>query len=182
MIFRQGTAAQDVFLLMSGLVILTCDAGDGSEGVLGLRFPGQVLDYCAHGFGMPYPVSAATIERSILCRVPLAAFATKMQSNIHAANFFERLLRIDLYSAAMFIGDLKTATPSDRFEGFLRFYADATGQASTIGSLGVLVPLRDGQLAELIGLSERHFKRVTRQLQMSGRLQLKGRHHFVLGD
>jgi CRP-like cAMP-binding protein len=179
-IFRQGDTARDVFLLISGLVILTWDEPDGSEGVLGLRFPGQVIDLCAHGLGIPYPVSARTTGRSKLCRVPLAAFEAKARDNVHVGHFFGHLLRIELYNAARYIVNLKTATPADRFERFLQYFASASGEASRARSEGIFIPLRDYQIAELMGLSVRHFERVKHQLQSSGRLQLKGPHRFLL--
>lgn len=179
-IFRQGDQATDVFFLTGGLAILTWDVGDGSEGVLGLRFPGQVLDYCAHGFGMPYPASAETIARSTLCRIPLTMFQAKARGSIQVAQLFEHLLMTDLYNAAKFIVNLKTAKPADRFEQFLHYFAAATGQTSTAGSKGISVPLRDYQMADLMGLSTRHFERIKRELQLSGRLELKGPDRFLL--
>ena len=116
-------------------------------------------------WGIPYPVSARTTGRSKLCRVPLAAFQAKARDNVHVEHFFGHLLRIELYNAARYIVNLKTATPADRLERFLQYFSSASGQASRARSEGVFIPLRDYQIAELMGLSVRHFERVKHQLQ-----------------
>jgi CRP-like cAMP-binding protein len=178
-IFRQGDAPANVYLLTKGLVILTWDEPNGSEGVFGLRFPGQVIDLCAHGLGRSYAVSARTAGQTRICKVPLDTF-NKAHDTVEVAQFFEHILQVELYNAARFIVNLKTATPADRFLRFLCYFAVASGQAARLSSEGILVPLRDYQLAELMGLSPRHFERVKGTLQRSGVLQLKGRRQFVV--
>jgi CRP-like cAMP-binding protein len=178
-VFRQGDAPANVYLLTRGLVVLTWDEPEGTQGVFGLRFPGQVIDLCAHGLERPYAVSARTVGQAAICRLPLGRFV-KAHNDVEVAKFFENILQVELYNAARFIVNLKAATPADRFLRFLCYFAAASGQTTRLGSEGILVPLRDYQLAELIGLSPRHFERVKRTLQASGVLQLKGRRHFVV--
>jgi hypothetical protein len=118
----KATLRRTFYLLTKGLVILTWDEPNGSEGVFGLRFPGEVIDLCAHGLGQPYAVSARTAGQTRICKVSLDTF-NKAHDTVEAAQFFENILQVELYNAARFIVNLKTATPADRF---LRFTINAT--------------------------------------------------------
>jgi CRP-like cAMP-binding protein len=179
-VFRQGDTPQDVFLVSDGLVILKCNVADGREAVLTVRFPGQVLDCCCHDLGVPYLVSACTVLTSTLIRVPVTEFRSRIAESRDAWDLFGQLACIDAYNATTSVVALKMAPPACRFVRFLRHFASATGQASELRQAGIRIPLRDSQLAGIIGLSVRQFARVKRQLQRSGRILVKGASRVVL--
>ncbi len=43
-LFQEGDTAHDVFLLIDGLVLLTCSFSAEAEETLGLRIPGQIIE------------------------------------------------------------------------------------------------------------------------------------------
>lgn len=179
-VFLQGDQPEHVFVLSSGLAMLTCNTADGREAIVALRFPGQVLDCCCHDLGIRYPVSARTIAPSMLYRVTVTAFRSRATGDPDTQVFLDHLLRLDAYNAATSIAALKIASPAERLERFLRYFAGATGQVSDLKSAGIFIPLRDCHLAQIIGLSYRHFARVKKELQAAGRIHLTRANRFVL--
>src|SRR5260370_31306638 len=60
--FRQGEFPREVFLLGAGWVRLTWELQEGRAALLGLRYPGQFLDTCAHELRHPYFVTATALS------------------------------------------------------------------------------------------------------------------------
>jgi CRP-like cAMP-binding protein len=60
-IFTQGDTPRNVFILARGIVKLTCDLPDGQQSLFARRYPGQILEGCAYGLKLPYPVSATAV-------------------------------------------------------------------------------------------------------------------------
>jgi len=183
-LFREGTPPKDVFLLVDGMVLLTCTSPSiDRECTLAVRFPGQLVEPCAHLLGVPYSVSAAVLTNSQIFRIPAVTVRKVGGENPQAAALFERSLAADLYDAFGFITQLKESAPADRLIRFVRLVGSFMGSESPSGKLRVSMPLRDHQIAEILGFSPRQFKRVKRQLQNQGSLQLLGarlwslRHH-----
>jgi CRP-like cAMP-binding protein len=102
-VFREGDEARNVFLLAEGVVKIYCDLPNGSEGVLGLRFPGQVIEQRCHDPGTPYPISALTLVPSMIYKISAAELRRRQAHNPEISFLLERLLRVDLHNAAVFI-------------------------------------------------------------------------------
>lgn len=179
-VFRQGQEARDVFLVAEGLILLSGDLAGGHDTVLGVRFPGQVIDQCAHELRIPYPLSARTLLASSVYQISAVDLRDKATRNRDVLLLSDRLLRLDLYNAAVFIAELKVSKPAQRLERFVRLLASASGSVHEGDVLRVPVPLRDDQLAEMIGCSLRHFKRIKKQLQHDGRLRIARNHEYIL--
>ena len=179
-LFRKGQEARDVFLLAEGLILLYSALPNGHENILGVRFPGQVAEQCAHDLQIPYPVSARTLLSSTIYRISATELRNRERHNREISILSERLLRIDLYNAAVFIAELKATNAADRLERFLRLLASVFGSTSDAGVVRVAVPLRDDELGDMLGCSPRHFKRIKKQLQQAGRLRVDRNRVFVL--
>ena len=174
-LFQEGTRPKEVFLLVEGLILLTCTApAIDAECILGVRFPGQVVEQCAHNLDIPYPVSAVALVNSQILRISIPALRKREEENSSTAAFFERLLSLDLYNAVLFIMELKRSLPADRLKHFLNLLASVMGSESKSGKLQIAMPLHDNQIANILGFSPRQFKRVKRQLQDQGHLQVSG--------
>jgi CRP-like cAMP-binding protein len=181
MLFREGDFARDVFLLVEGLLLLTRSPIPGSEEVLGLRVPGQIVEDCAHALSMPYSVSARAITYVTVARISVGDLQHKRMSNPNVGLLFERAVSQDLYVAAAFISQLKQWSPVERLEGFLRFLASVTDhQHRDEGSYVVRRPLLDEEIASILGISSRQLKRVKKQMYDDGCLQFTGRKTWVL--
>jgi hypothetical protein len=102
------------------------------------------------------------------------------RNNPEVAAFIVRLLLKDLCNAASFITELKGAAPAERFERFLRMLAGVLGGDSKAHTIHISVPLRDEEMADILGFSARHLKRVKRDLRLAGRVGFKSPHIVTL--
>ncbi|MGH9619230.1 MAG: Crp/Fnr family transcriptional regulator [Bryobacteraceae bacterium] len=172
-LFREGLPAREVFLLVDGLILLTCTAPvTESECSFGLRFPGELVGGSALSLGIPYPVSALAMTPVQILRVSLAELERMERENPRISTFFRRMLSRDLYKAAGFIVQLKTSSPEERVVRFLHLLASAVGAKASSGQVEINVPLRDRQIAEILGFSPRQLKRVKQEMHAHGKLQI----------
>jgi CRP-like cAMP-binding protein len=168
-LFRKGSFASDIHLVVDGLVTLTGDA----EQTVAIRVPGQLIEHCSHNLGVPYRVSATAITETRILQVSVKELELRKREDPAVAIFFERILSMDLWHAATCITELKTAHPSRRLQRFLRFIGAATDSSRIRwGYEEVKVPLSDEQMASILGLSVRQFKRVKKQMQNAGVLKI----------
>lgn len=73
-VIHHDTPALAILSVHSGQVKLTRTSGGGDRVVVAMRGPGDLLGVREVLSGMPYQVSAETLEPSILCAVPREAF------------------------------------------------------------------------------------------------------------
>ena len=179
-LIRQGQTAHGIFLLTKGLASLSYALPGDEESLLGVRFPGQVLEYCAHTLEIPYPVSARAVTSVKVLRVSADVYRAMERNNPEVAAFVVRLLLKDLCNAASFITELKGTAPAERFERFLRILASVLGEASKARTIHISIPLRDEEMADILGFSARHLKRVKRDLRLAGRVGFKSPHIVTL--
>lgn len=174
-LFQEGSTARDVFLLTEGLILLTYSATQGeNESALGLRFPGQIIEQCAHVLETPYPVSARAILNCQFLRISASELRKRELHDPDVARFFQRTLSSDLFRAALFIVHLKSATPAERLNRLLYILAAIMETPPVSGRLPIHMPLTDQQTAEILGVSARHLKRVKKEMQEQGFLRFSG--------
>ncbi len=179
-LFGEGDRANRVWLIADGLVLLFRPLPDGEEAVLGLRFPGQFVDYCSLSLGAPHHYSARTVSFCHLYCLDATGFRNREAGDPEFARFIQRLVYVDLRSLIDCQLELKTQALEDRFCHFLTFLATALGIDAKEQELHICVPLRDEELAGLLGASTRQFKRVKRRLQERGTLRTSRPHELTL--
>jgi CRP-like cAMP-binding protein len=163
--------------LAEGLVLLDCERPNGSVSVLGVRFPGQVIEHCAYAMNLRYPVSARALVPSLVYRISLAELHDRNREchNPEISSLFERLLHVDLYNAEVLIMELKTSSAAERLFRLLLQLATATTQArSADPCMSVSVPLNESEIADLIGMNRFAFSRLKRALIRNGDLRQNG--------
>jgi CRP-like cAMP-binding protein len=179
-LFREGESAREVFLLTQGLILLTRGISQDREEILGLRLPGQLVDCCSHTLSIPYSVTARAITHSMVFRISATELQQKKASDPQVATFFERALSLELYRAATFIGHLKMSRPAERLKNFVRFLAAINEAPSRSGKCELRMPLPDEQIAGILGLSARQFKRIKKQMCDEGFVELRGLKTWVI--
>jgi CRP-like cAMP-binding protein len=179
-LFQEGDAAEHVWLIAEGLVLLSRLQSHGDEAVLGLRFRGQIVDQCSHSLNTPHRYSARAISFCRLYRIDARSFRSQESCDPKLAMFVQRMLRIDLRNLGGCVLELKTLSVEQRLCRFLTFLADAQGVGANGGQLRVFVPLRDEELAALVGISPRQLKRVKTNMQERGTLRIVRPHELVL--
>ncbi len=179
-LFSKGDEPRDVFLVARGIVKLACDLPDGKQSVLTLRYPGQFVEECAYDLHIAYPVSAFTITPCELYRLDVARMR-EAEKHDPEVNAFEReVLKRDLYNLAVSNVELKVVPPVERFERFLWELATVLRVRRSGADVRFVSPLDNREMAELLGLSESHYKQVRSELEATGRLRREEKRIFVL--
>jgi len=179
-IFGQGSRPEEVFLLESGIVKLAYTRPDGVMEMFGLRYPGQLLDNCAHALNIRYPVSAVAITSCQLYRIEAERMLVVMRESAELANFIVRLQDIDLYNMAVALVEIKMLRPYDRLERLFQDLAAVVGNRRTDRSTHLIVPLSDTEIGQLLGFSVVHLKRSRKQLEDMGRVRREGHRRIIL--
>lgn len=175
-LYRQGDAANDVYLLESGLVKLVRVEPDGQELIVALRFPGSLIGNFSVIMNNPYPLTAITLIDSHVRRIPAEQFRQLVQTNLefswhvhqmHCRTAFDHVLRV--------VG-LTFTTARQRLEQLLWQLALVQTQEPEVKDLWLTIPLRYWELAALIAVSPGYLSRLFGQLEKDGvLLRIKGR-------
>lgn len=178
-IFTQGDMPRDVFILARGIVKLTCDLPDGKRSLFALRYPGQILEECAFDLKLPYPVSAATVLPCEIHRLEAGRMIEAAQRNPEVNAFENLVLKRNLYNEGVALVEFKTLPRDDLLERFLWNLAAVQGARARDGQVRFILPLRNIEMAEWLGISESHYKQMRAALEEAGVLQRDGK-RFVL--
>lgn len=179
-VFRQGVRAENVHLLSSGLIKLVTILKGGTEVIVDLRTPGQIVDSrCIQEPPVPLPTSAVAVLDSDVLQMPVAVFARQLQIEQVRVAVLGNLLR-DLTLQYGEATRLKSLDPLSRMELVIDRIACAVGVPASPGYLRFLNPLTDEELAQALGVSVRHLRRLRRELKTSGRVRELSRRCFVL--
>jgi CRP/FNR family transcriptional regulator len=163
-LFTQGRDAREVFLIESGLVKLSSTQPDGQETILDLRYPGQWVEHYAALLHAPYAFTATTLTPCEIYRFDIRRFRSHLEGNLEVARLFMREQAIDYLAQADALIRLKTLTAKKRLEWFLVDLIPRYFRSSTPDSGRLHLPLKDYELAELIGVSKQHLSLLKRQM------------------
>lgn len=109
-LFAQGAAADAVYGLRQGAVMLASRLPDGRRQVLSFLFPGDTFGFAANG---RHACSAVALRRSSFCRIPMTALegdpelALRMHTIARArmADALEHMVRLGRMTAAERVSD-----------------------------------------------------------------------------
>jgi CRP-like cAMP-binding protein len=169
-----------VFLVASGVAKLVFSGPNGREVLVALRYPGQFVDYCSHDLGGPYPLSAIALARSEVYGIDIAAIRGAQRQNPGLRNSEAELLRRDLYDLVARLVRSELLPPADRIEELVRGLAGALGGKLPDGSVRVVLPFDNSEMASLCGVSESHYKAIRRELEDAGRIRREGHNVWAI--
>ncbi len=167
-LFTQGAAAREMFLLESGLVKITSMRPDGKGAILDLRYPGQWVEQSASILGVPYSVSATTVTRCEIYRFDIRRFRSRLANSLEASSLFVYQEAMDLSNQADALLRLKTLDARERLEHFIAELVPPMGLMNTRSPVRLRLPMKDHELAALIGVSKQHFSILKKQMIEAG--------------
>ncbi len=178
-LFAQGDAPQAVFLIEEGLVKVSRVEENGNEAIVGLRRKDWVLGWAAALLGRPHPTAAETVEPCRLRHLRVADYHRLVRTDTAESLRLHRVQGLEYYERVQTRG----LRARDRLERFLREEArqQQPVPSTTAGPVRFQLPLRQWELALLIGVTREHLSRMLRQLQREGCL-LRRKGWFVLPD
>lgn len=155
-LFGPGDAAEALYGLRQGAMMLERRLGDGRRQVTNFLFPGDMLGFAD---GDRHAVAAVALERVSLCRIPLSAAADDCEVGRHLVRAAERALR-DAWTMQTRLGRMSAA---ERVGALLADLWERQGQPS-----GLRLPMRVVDLADHLGLRAETVSRELTRLRASG--------------
>jgi len=179
-VFSQGDIPHEVFLLASGIAKLVLILPGGDELILGLRYPGQFIDYFPRSSGVASRLSGITIVTSNIHRIAIERVQAAQLANPGLRIQTADLLWCDLYNLAHRHLHFRVSPPADRLERLLWDLSAILGKRDSRNRTRLVLSLSNFEMASLCGVSESHYKAVRRELEDTGRVRHESPHVWVL--
>ena len=176
LLMRQGHPSDHAFMIESGGLLQFRADQDGAEVALDLLGPGGLCGIEDVLCGRPYALSARATTRTACYSIPSEVIRGVMNSDAPAAIAIANYVAIRLRLAESHIEILALENTVDRIERVLRRLARKSESLS--GSYRYL-PLTQGDLASLVGISRQSVNRSLRGLRLRGIVTSHPRHIAV---
>jgi CRP-like cAMP-binding protein len=172
-LLQQGTPADEIYLIREGLVKLVWTEPKGRQGIVGLRWRGYLLGVPPVITGEKSPMSAVTLVRSVMQRISAQEFLACLHANPPLAWKMQQIHSREWCEQLNSLGELACCSARSRLAGvFKRFIA--AGQAAADGKRNrVRLPLKQREVAELIGVTPEHLNRILHALSKDGLLHVR---------
>lgn len=178
-LFPQGIFTDAVFLVASGLVKLSHTSSDGKEIIVGIRRSGWVLGMAATILNQPQPTGAVAVTCCRLLRIPAREIRCLLDAE---ATFFRYLLELqaqEVHDHLQNLVQLASHPAEYRLVSLLSEFASGANSSRSEAGRNMRIPLKQWEIADLLGVSPEHTCRVLHQLEQKGLVLRKGRALFV---
>jgi CRP/FNR family cyclic AMP-dependent transcriptional regulator len=172
-LFDEDTPSENVFVICSGQVKLSCTSRDGRTLILKIAMPGDVLGLGAVISGTSHEVTAETIEPTQVNRIRRDEFLAFLQRNgqgsMHAAKALS-----EEYKSAFF--DARRLALSGSAAGRLAGVLLGWGRAASCkgGEMRFTMALTHEELANLAGISRETVTRVLGRFRREKLIHMSG--------
>jgi len=172
-LLQQGTPADEIYLVHEGLVKLVWIEPRGRQSIVGLRWRGHLLGVPSAITGETSPMSAVTLVRSMMQRISTQDFLESLRTNPPLAWKMHEIHSRELCEQLNSLGELACCPARSRLARvFKRLVAAGQGQVDG-KQTRVRLPLKQREVAELIGVTPEHLNRILRSLSKDGLLQVR---------
>lgn len=177
-IFSRGEPPDKFVLILAGQVKVYCETQDGQEQVMSFFETGESFAEAAL-FMNGYPASARTMSKSELLYMPKKAFQDLLASNPELALRMILSLSAKQKKFLQVIEDLSLRDARGRLCHYLSQFLKANdpGQGDSI-----TIPVSQGSLSHLLGVTEETLSRTIRSLRKDGILSPTGKGGFEIHD
>ena len=181
LIFERGDPPEKFVLILSGRVKVCCETQDGQEQILSFFEEGESFAEAAL-FMKGYPATARTMTASELLYMPKKAFQDLLAANPELALRMIVNLSAKQKKFLRVIEDLALRDARGRLCHYLsRIYEqqerEVAGKADAIS-----IPVSQGSLSHLLGITEETLSRTIRSLRKDGILSASGKGRFEILD
>lgn len=164
-VFAQADVLNETYLILDGIIKLVREESSGRELIVGLRFSGWFLGSVCVLSGQICPVSAVTVTRCRVRRLDAAGFKARLRSDAafswglheqHCGAASDLMVRL---------AQLGCTSVHDRLLYLLRRLAAGRGVNAERGAVRITVPLKQWELAQLVGATPEYMNRLLQGLQ-----------------
>ncbi|MCB2188145.1 MAG: Crp/Fnr family transcriptional regulator [Deltaproteobacteria bacterium] len=175
-IFYQGDAANQMFLIKGGVVKLSKVTEEGAEITLDIRGPGDSLgeNMLNEEPGTEFPVTASCLQDTIICGFTRQGFESLVLAHPNIGLMVIRNLSQRIESLTSRVGSMSHTTLEERLYQVLCTVAKEHGQATKRG-LALAMPFTHEELAFLVGAHRVSITRAMKALKEAGRIIQDGR-------
>jgi CRP-like cAMP-binding protein len=177
-LLSQGFRAESVVAMASGLVKLLRGYEDGRHAIVGLRKGPCLIGVAGALLGAPQLLSAVAITEGEVSRVKSATFLRLIKEDRELSWFVHLEQARELQQEAEHAAKLACLSARERLRSFLAFLE--TEFARHDGTDPVL-PLRDWEIAELLGITRQYLSRFMREAEHEGLLKRRGKRWTFAG-
>ncbi len=170
-LFKQGSLAQDIFLIDSGIVKLVCSNENGKETIVGLRSRGSVLGAAAITLDKPLAASAITLNNSAARRLPAAGFIHLARTDPELAWRCFQSQSAEHYQQVDYIARLGNFTAGRRLEHLILQLIDLLEVRIDQKRLRFRLPLTYEEMGALIGVDPTYVCKLMGRLEREGKLK-----------
>jgi CRP-like cAMP-binding protein len=179
-LFSQGDDTKSVHFVVHGIVKIVFSFADGSNKLLGLRYPGHLIGDWWLDLKMSSPFSAITTVPCEIHRVDMPQMREAEKRDRRIADLHREMLERDLCNLSATHLEMKGLAPTEILERLLWELAGVLGGIESRGTARLVLPLTNTEMADLCGLSESHYKEVRRELEDTGKLKHLARRLWVI--
>jgi CRP-like cAMP-binding protein len=181
-VFHGGTSYDAGILIERGIMALHYLLPNGRETLFMLAFPGELVNLTAPPPSKPTGTAGTAVTNCDVYRIDVQRIESAEQQDPEIPKMLYRSLQEQVAKRTKALVELKSLSPAERLEHHLCELAKVLGCDVNAKPVRVVVPLKDTEMAMLLGLSDRQFKRVKKSLQEDGRLRFENSRMFVLPE
>jgi CRP/FNR family transcriptional regulator len=167
-IYREDALAEVVYLIERGIIKVSRIDLNGKETIVGLRSRHWLLAAPTVFLGTSYLYTATTVTPCHLRPITAKCFFHVLKTNEAFSREMYRLLSQEVISNLRKVEEVSCMSANDRVMQFLRqLDAELSPNKSQAHDL-FQIPLKQYELAQIVGVSPEHLCRVVKELEQEG--------------
>jgi CRP-like cAMP-binding protein len=178
-LFFQGDIARVVFYIERGLIKLIHLSGDGQELIVGLRSKGSFLGSSSLIVQEPHPVTAITVTSCSLICIPADIFLRLARTDEQFCWHIHQAHSREVHQHVSQLLTLRCLSARQRFERLLLQFSLSMPSLERQASIKIRLPLKQWEIAQLIGITPEHLSRVLKQIKQEGIIHEEDGHMIV---
>lgn len=167
-LFVQGSAPKDVYFVEKGLVKLTRLEKDGHKLIVSLGATGWLLGVSSAISQRLHPVSAITLTPCRVRCLPANVLQSMLRANPELSWRLLQMYSQEYFAGIIHLTQLGCLSARQRLEYFLWELVSALDLKIEGGKVRITLPLKLGEIADLIGVTQEHISRLMKQMQDDG--------------
>jgi CRP-like cAMP-binding protein len=140
----------------------------GRESLVGFATSSDWLGSAAVLANQPVPVSAVTCSKAALQRYPVDTFRKLLSEDRQVSTLVQEAHAREVCRQSIWIGQLCSSDSSQRLRSVLSRFAKEAVQTRSGPPVRMQLPIKQWELAELIGITPEHLSRLFRHLETTG--------------
>jgi CRP/FNR family transcriptional regulator len=164
-ISHQGAPTKNIYLIERGLVKLTRLEEDGREIIIDLRFPRWMIGSASAVIHRPYSVTAVTLTRCDLRRIPLEDFLRLLKTDSQFSWYLHELHSREVFQHVARVAQLGCLSARHRLEELLWQLISSLDLTDSQREIKIDMPLKNWEVAALIAVAPAYLSRLLNQME-----------------